>query len=139
MTNMQKESLADLLKWRRELVSQRDEIEKRISLLDELINDHECGSSRAELTVIQPRSMVETKQRRVRGVLAAARRAIDQFSGPFTKNELRAKLKEDAEFAGKEITLSNIQNAIRSLKEIGLIRVESEATATRCATYVKAA
>ena len=136
---MQQEKLGDLLKWRKELVSQRDEIETRISYLDELINDHECGSPRGELTVIQSRSRVERKPPRVRGVLAAAKRAIDQFSGPFDKNQLRAKLQEDAEFANKQITASNIQNAIRSLKETGVIRVESEATATKCAMYVKAA
>ena len=135
MANMQQESLAFLRKWREDLVSQQLEIEKRISYLDELINDHEGDSTKGELIGLP--SPVRSK--RVRGVFAAARRVIDQFSGPFDKYQLWEKLKEDEEFAGKEISESNIRNALRLLKENGVIKIESEATATKRATYVKAA
>src|SRR5262249_49198925 len=136
IAGMQPERLAFLRKWRDELVSQQLEIERRISYLDEEINDNEGDSSKGELIGLPTRD--ETRQRRVRGVLAAARRAIDQFSGPFDKNQLLAKLKEDEGFAGKEISASNLRNAIRLLKENGIIKVEKEATATKCATYIKA-
>ena len=87
-----------------------------------------------------PRLLLKPKPKRVRGVLAAARRAIEQFSGPFDKNQLLEKLVEiDEEFAHKKITGSNIRNALRSLTQDGVIKVESEATATSCAKYVKAA
>ena len=79
------------------------------------------------------------RQPRVRGVLAAAREAIEQMPGSFDKNQLLAKLKEREEFAHKEITGSNIRNALRLLTQDGVIKVESEATATSCAKYVRAA
>ena len=118
-------------------MSQQLEIEKRISYLDELINGHEGDSTTGE--VIGMPSLVKIKQRRVRGVFAAARRVVDQFSGPFDKNQLLEKLKEDGEFAGRTISESNVRNALRLLKENGVIKIESEATATRRATYIKAA
>lgn len=89
--------------------------------------------------VMPPLSRKE-KQARVRGVLAAARKAVDQLGGPFDKNQLLAKLVEiDAEFVHKAITGSNIRNALRLLTQAGVIRVEQAATATSCAKYVKAA
>ena len=129
--------LAVLLKWRNELLAQQQEIQERLAVLDDQIDAYESGSAKAELKVLPSR--VEPKQIRVRGVLAAARRAIDQLSGPFDKDDLLAKLKADAEFVDKEISVSNIRNALRILKERGVIKVENEATATSCARYVKAA
>jgi hypothetical protein len=74
----------------------------------------------------------------VRGVLAAARKAIDQLESPFDKNELLAKLVElDEEFVHKKITGANIRNALRLLVQDKVIEVKSKATATTCAKYVK--
>jgi|KBSMisStaDraftv2_1062788.scaffolds.fasta_scaffold07306_11 hypothetical protein len=130
-------SLADLIKWRQELVPQQQEIEKRLSYLAELIEYEEPGSSQGEL--IRLPSRAKTKQPRVRGVFAAARRAVDQLSGPFDKDQLLEKLESDAEFVDRKITASNIRNALRLLKKNGVIKVESEATATKSAKYVRAA
>jgi len=90
--------------------------------------------------MMPPVLRLKTKRPRVRGVLAAARKAVDQLSGPFDKNELLAKLIEiDQNFAHKKVTGSNLRNALRLLTQNGVIKVESEATATSCAKYVKAA
>lgn len=137
MVNMDPDRLLFLQKWRHDLVSQKQEIEKRIDYIDAEINYTEDDSS--EGTVIELASRAESPKRRVRGVLAAARRAVDQFSGPFTRHQLQEKLEEDGEFAHKKITTSNIRNAIRLLKKTGIIKVEKEATATQTATYIKAA
>ena len=107
--------------------------------LNALITKHESGSARGELKVMPPRPL-KTKKTRVRGVLAAARKAIELLPDPFDKNQLIAKLIElDEEFARKKITNSNIRNTLRLLTQDGVIRVESEATATSCAKYIKAA
>jgi len=82
---------------------------------------------------------MKTKAPRVRGVLAAARKAIEQLPGSFDKNQLLAKLVEmDPEFAHKRISAANIRSALRLLTQDGVIKIESEATATSCARYVKA-
>ena len=119
------------------LRSQRARLNEELEHLDALIQIYETGLRRGEPGT-RPRS--ERRQPRVRGVLAAARKAIDQFSGPFDKNQLLAKLIEiDEEFMHKRITASNIRNALRLLTQRGVIKVESEATATTRARYVKAA
>lgn len=82
--------------------------------------------------------LTKPKPPRVRGVLAGARKAIDQLETPFDKNDLLAKLVEiDEEFAHKKITGANIRNALRLLVQDKVIEVKSKATATTCAKYVK--
>jgi hypothetical protein len=91
-------------------------------------------------SVPQLKLQIKPKKPRVRGVLAAARKAVDQLPSPFDKNQLLKKLVEiDGEFAQKTITGANIRNALRLLTQAGVIKVASEATATTCAKYVKAA
>jgi hypothetical protein len=130
------------------LITQRDylnttisELEVELSHLNFLIAKYEGSPAKTELRQMpMPRLLLKPQPKRVRGVLAAARKAIEQISGPFDKNQLLAKLVEmDEEFAHKKITGSNIRNALRLLTQDGVIKVESEATATSCARYVKAA
>ena len=141
MVSMQPDLLASLLTQRDHLLAQKLEIEAELFHLNALIMKYESGSSKGELKMMPPiKPQFKTKQPRVRGVLAAARKAIEQLSDPFDKNQLLAKLIElDGEFAHKKITGSNIRNALRLLAQDGVIKVESEATATSCAKYVKAA
>ena len=130
-------ALEDLLE---ALLSRREKVLTELTQLDALIATYKNEPSRAELKSIpQLKLQTKTKQPRVRGVLAAARKAIEQLSSPFDKNQLLAKLVEiDEEFAHKKITGANIRNALRLLTQDGVIKVESEATATTCAKYVKA-
>jgi hypothetical protein len=114
-------------------------LEEELEHVEALIAIYESKILRNPLKLTQPLSLKE-KQTRVRGVLAAARKAVDQLAGPFDKNQLLAKLVEiDEELVHKKITGSNIRNALRLLTQAGVIRVEKEATATTCATYVKTA
>lgn len=125
MANMLPDLLDRLSMRKNHLLSQRREIEEELSHLNALIMRYESGSP---------------KQPRVRGVLAAARKAVQQLQDPFDKNQLIEKLKEiDGGFATREISGSNIRNALRLLTEDGVIRKEREATSTSCAKYVKAA
>jgi len=144
---MQPDFLASLLTERDRLLVQKRELQAKLCNVDGLITDvndlikkYKRGSSRGELKMMPPVLRLKTKRPRVRGVLAAARKAVDQLSGPFDKNELLAKLIEiDQNFAHKKVTGSNLRNALRLLTQNGVIKVESEATATSCAKYVKAA
>ncbi|HKV37258.1 MAG TPA: hypothetical protein VJP89_23145 [Pyrinomonadaceae bacterium] len=150
MAGMQKGTLPDYSMPRDQLLALKKDLEEKLfhvntllfhlDALDALIKKDESGPPKGELKMMPlPEQRVEIKKARVRGVLAAAKRAIEQFSGPFDKNQLLAKLIEDEEFAHKEITGSNIRNALRLLTRDGIIKVESGATATSCAKYVKAA
>jgi hypothetical protein len=138
MVTMQPDLLAGLLTQRNHLFAQKLELEEELFHLNALIMKYESGSSKGELKVMPPR--LKAKQPRVRGVLAAARKAVEQLSGSFDKNQLLAKLIElNEEFARKKITGASIRNVLRLLTQDGVIKVESEATATSCAKYVKAA
>jgi len=130
---MPPELLAALKERQREL---EDELEK----VNALLEMYEGGSVKVESKLMSLPRPLKIKPPRVRGVLAAARKAIEQqLSGPFDKNQLLDTLKRDKEFANKKITPSNIRNTLRLLTQIGVIKVESEATATSCAKYVRAA
>jgi hypothetical protein len=130
-------ALEDLLE---ALVSRRQQVLAELTQLDTLIAIYTNQPPRAELkSMPQLKLLTNTRQPRVRGVLAAARKAIEQLPTPFDKNQLVAKLIEaDEDFAHKKITGANIRNALRLLTQDGVIKVESEATATSCAKYVKA-
>lgn len=123
------------------LLSRREQVLVELNRLNLLIATYQNESSTPESkSPPQLKPQITTRQPRVRGVLAAARKAIDQLSGPFDKNMLLAKLVEiDEGFAHKKITGANIRNALRLLTQDGVIKVESKATATTCAKYVKAA
>ncbi len=111
-----------------------------LNQLNALITTYQNESSKEELKSTSHLKQIETKEPRVRGVLAAARKAIDRLPGPFDKKQLVEKLVEvDEEFAHKKITGANIRNALRLLMREGVIKVETEATATTCAKYIKAA
>ncbi|HET6977695.1 MAG TPA: hypothetical protein VFI24_15295 [Pyrinomonadaceae bacterium] len=109
-----------------------------LNILDATIKYYQKSTKAESKSVAQ---LVKIKPKpRVRGVFAAARKAIDQLQGQFDKNQLIEKLVEiDGEFAHKKITGANIRNALRLLTQSGVIKVASEATATSCAKYVKAA
>src|SRR5437016_2954952 len=101
---MQPELLDGLLVHKREL-------EEELAHVDALIRKHQANSSKGELRV-----MPRMKRPRVRGVLAAARKAVDHFSEPFDKNQLLAKLIEiEKDFANKKISGANIRNTLRLL------------------------
>lgn len=135
MMNMQPDLLAGLIQQRDHVLAQQRELKNELIHLNALIKKYKSGSPKGELKLMPPPS----KAPRVRGVLAAARKAVEQISGPFDKNQLLAMIERDEEFAHKKITGSNIRNALRLLTQGGVIKVESEATATSCAKYVKAA
>jgi hypothetical protein len=122
------------------LLSRKQELEEELEHLDALIAIYQRKLPQAEVITTPLFLQTVRKQARVRGVLAAARKAIDELSGPFDKNQLLVKLIEmDEEFVHKKITGSNIRNTLRLLTQAGVIKIASEATATRCARYVKVA
>jgi hypothetical protein len=132
------QELEDLVKG---LLRRRERVLAELSQLNSMIAIYQNEPAKAELkSMPQFKLQTKTKQPRVRGVLAAARKAIEQLPpGPFDKNQLLEKLAEiDEEFAHKKVTGANIRNALRSLTQEGVIKVESEATATTCAKFVKA-
>ena len=134
---MQSELLVNLLSRREEVLTSKRALEDELDELNRLITRYQSGLSKEQLrTTSQLKELF--KIRRVRGVLAAAREAIDQLPSPFNKNQLLAKLREDEDFADQEITAANIRSALRKLVEKKIIVVKSSATATTCALYVKA-
>lgn len=132
------EFFATLLDRRVLVLSRIRELEAYLDDLNKLITRHERSASRS--TAKSPRQLkqVRPKQPRVRGVLAAARKAIEQLPGSFNKKQLLELVEMDQELAGKEISDANIRNALRILTNKGEIRVENSATPTTCAKYVKA-
>ena len=121
------------------LLARREKVLTELNDLDDMIAKYQNQSTKAESKSVPQLLKIKPKPR-VRGVLAAARKAIDQLPSPFDKNQLLKKLVEiDGEFAQKTITGANIRNALRLLTQAGVIKVASEATATTCAKYVKAA
>jgi len=121
------------------LLARREKVLTELAQLNEMIATYQNESTKPEPKSVSQLLQIKPKPR-VRGVLAAARKAIDQLPSPFDKNQLLEKLVEiDGEFAHKKITGANIRNALRLLTQDGVIKVVSEATATTCAKYVKAA
>jgi len=141
MTSMPSDLLTALITQRNQLNTTISELEVELSHLNFLIAKYEGSPTKADLRQMPiPKLVLMPKPKRVRGVLAAARKAIEELSGPFDKNQLLAKMMEmDEEFAHKKITGSNIRNALRLLMQDGVIKVESEATARTRAKYVRAA
>jgi hypothetical protein len=121
------------------LKERKRELEDELGKVSALLDLYEDGSSKVESKIMSLPTLLKTKPPRVRGVLAAAKRAIEKLPDSFDKNQLLDTLQRDEEFANKTITPSNIRNTLRLLTQIGVIKVESEATATSCARYVKAA
>lgn len=130
------QTLEDLVK---AALLRRARVLAELSLLDAMIAFYQNEPAKAELKSLpQFKLQAKPKPPRVRGVLAGARKAIEQLPSPFDKNQLLAKLAEiDEEFADKKVTGANIRNALRLLTQKGVIKVESEATATTCAKYIK--
>lgn len=122
-------------------LARKERVLAELSLLNATIAFYQNESTKAaSKSVSQLKLQNKPKKPRVRGVLASARKAIDQLPSPFDKNQLLEKLVEiDEEFAQKKITGANIRNALRLLTKAKVIKVASEATATTCAKYVKAA
>ena len=136
---MQPELLDSLLSRREEVLTSKRALEQELDELNALITRYQSGSSKEELrTRSQLRELNNPRQPRVRGVLAAARKAIEQLPSPFDKNQLLTKLREDEEFADKKITAANVRNALRMLTQQKIIKVKRNATATSCAMYIRA-
>jgi hypothetical protein len=76
------------------------------------------------------------RQRRVRGVLAAVREIVQDLSGPFDKNQVRAKLTEKDPDLAASVSPANLRNTLRLLAKNGDITVQTDATSTTCAKYV---
>jgi hypothetical protein len=75
-------------------LAQQRELEEQLVHWNALITKHDSGGSlKGELKIMPPpKPRPKTTKTRVRGVLAAARKAVEEFSGPFDKNQLIAKL-----------------------------------------------
>ena len=131
---MRSELLVNLLARRKEVLTSKRALEQELDELNTLITRYQSGLSKEELKTTSQLEEL-TKTPRVRGVLAAARRAIEQLPSPFNKNQLLEKLREDEDFADKKITAANIRSALRMLTQQKVIVVKSNATATSCATY----
>jgi hypothetical protein len=111
-----------------------------LNFSDEDLDLEEELQSPNELKLVPQRQSGRRKPARVRGVLAAAKKAVDQLSGPFDKNQLLDKLVEiNAQFADKKISGPSIRNTLRLLLQAGEIKLTSEATATKCAKYIRVA
>ena len=121
------------------LQSRKERVLAELNQLNGLIATYQNAPSTTELkSTPQLKLHIKPNQPRVRGVLAVARKAIDELPDPFDKNQLLTKLVEiDEEFAHKRITGANIRNALRKLVQDKVIEVNSKATATTCAQYVK--
>ncbi len=118
------------------LLARREELLIELRQLNTLIANYQKGAEKVE-SKSKPR-LIPPKPPRVRGVLAAARKAVEQLADPFDKNQLLDKLVEiDEEFTRKRITGANIRNALRLLTQEGVIQITNEATATTCAKYTK--
>jgi hypothetical protein len=130
------QALKDLIEG---ILLRRESLLAELGHLNNLLAIYQNEPSKAE-SKSMPQLKLQSKPKppRVRGVLAAARKAIEQLPSPFDKNQLLAKLVEiNEEFADKKVTGANIRNALRLLTQEGVIKVESEASATTCARYVK--
>lgn len=124
---------------RRALVLTRiRDLEAYLDDLNGLISRHERSASRSKAKSPRQLKQVRPTKPRVRGVLAAARKAIDQLPDQFNKNQLLELVKRDQELAGKKISDATIRNALRKLTTKGVIRVAHSATPLTCAEYVKA-
>lgn len=121
------------------LLSRKERVLAELNQLNNLIATYQNAPSTADLKATpQLKLQIKPNQARVRGVLAVARKAINQLPDPFDKNQLLTKLVEiDEEFAHKRITGASIRNALRKLVQDKVIEVESKATATTCAKYVR--
>lgn len=132
------EFYSTLLDRRAVVLSRIRDLEAYLDDLNMLINRHERSASRSKVKSPRQLRQVRPKQPRVRGVLAAARKAIEQLPDQFNKNQLLDLVKMDQEFAGKKISDATIRNALRKLTTKGVIRVAHSATPLTCAEYVKA-
>lgn len=137
-SEMDSEFHARLLDRRTVVLSRIRELEAYLDELNRLIARHERSASRSKVNSPRQLRQVRPKQPRVRGVLAAARKAIEQLPDPFNKNQLLELVEMDQELAGKEISDANIRNALRILTTKGVIKVANSATPITCAEYVKA-
>jgi hypothetical protein len=118
--------------------SRKKKLIDELAHLDALIAMHKDKSAKVELkSITQLKSITKPKPPRVRGVLAAARKAIEQLQDPFDKNELTKLIENNEEFAQKKISATNIRNSLRILTQAKVIKIESEATSTTCAKYCK--
>ena len=132
------EFYSGLLDRRAVVLSRIRELEAYLDELNALIKRHERSASESKVNSPRQLRQVRPKQPRVRGVLAAARKAIERLPDPFNKNQLLELVEMDQELAGKPISDANIRNALRILTTKGVIRVANSATPITCAEYVKA-
>lgn len=135
---MRRELIEELNKRKQELEDELEQVNNYLATLDAYKNVSVRVEPEPSKLTSRP-TLLKPKARRVRGVLAAAKRAIQELPGPFDKYMLLDQLKRDDEFIGKTISSTNIRNTLRLLTQIGVIKIESEATATSCAKYVRAA
>jgi len=136
------------------LEAYRRQLEEQLTLVDALLRNFdriagvpsdlfepEIGSGVSPLRSVpnpfQPQAVPNVrKQTRVRGVLAAVKEIIEELAEPFDKNDLMARLKDrDADLAAN-ISTANLRNTLRILTRQGVIRVQTEATSTKCARYI---
>lgn len=132
------EFYSTLLERRALVLTRIRDLEAYLDDLNMLITRHERSASRSKAKSPRQLKQVRPRQPRARGVLAAARKAIEQLPDPFNKNQLLELVKMDQDLAGKKISEATIRNALRILTTKGLIRVADSATPITCAKYVKA-
>lgn len=126
----------ELLLHEQEILIHKQEIETELLQVNTLLGNHKRGASPVKLKIVEEK---QTGPVRVRGVLAIARKAVEQLSQPFDKKDLLAKIEEFDEELAHKITDSNIRNSLRILTQSGFIRLESKAFGKSRARYVKAA
>jgi hypothetical protein len=131
----------------------RSQLQDQLELVDEAIENHlrladQAGASeggalldgqlRSVSSVSQmPQAVPDRgKTARVRGVLAAVREIVEEFSGPFDKNDIRAKLRARDSHLADSVSPANLRNTLRILAKKGDIEVQIDATSRTCAKYV---
>lgn len=129
---------SDVMDRRTLVLSRIRDLEGELDELNRLITRYERRASGSKAKAPRQLQQVGPNQPRVRGVLNAARKAIEQLPDRFNKKEVLKLVELDQELAGKKISDENIRNALRILTTKGVIRVVNSATPTTCAEYVKA-
>lgn len=118
----------DLMDQEADILTHLQDIEAELAQVNTLIKDEDGRSSIAAFKIV-PKT-------RVRGVLALAKKAVEQFSESFDKKQLLSKMEEiDQELAHKKVTDANIRHTLKLLRQSGVIRLESAATPRSRARY----
>src|SRR6185295_7971302 len=97
------ETLAALRAYRKRLKAQLDRVDQVLAYYDDKVSEAKTskGKKAAKIASVptvprHPRAVPDLEidiRKRVRGVLAAVREIVQEFQGPFDKNDVMAQLK----------------------------------------------